>query len=227
MAGSGLPPAGPWVDKWLSADRFGTYVRECAGNRARGLALYEWNALVGQAMQRDLGHVEVALRNAYDRAVRDRWQRDVHWLLDPQSPVHKPLMRRGVDVNARTRAAVVDAVRRAGGETQPPGKVIAELSFGFWRYLTSRAHEKTWWVPYLHRAYPPRTDRRKVDRTVAELAALRNRIAHLEPIFKQDLRRAQSSLLTIAELLHPDLADYLRITSVVADWLDLRPEPDR
>lgn len=45
--------------------------------------------------------------------------------------------------------------------------------------------------------------------------------------FKQDLRRAQSSLLTIAELLHPDLADYLRITSVVADWLDLRPEPDR
>jgi hypothetical protein len=133
---------GPWVEEWLSPGRFGAYVGECGGDRVRGFALYEWNARVGQAIQRDLGHVEVALRNAYDRSVCRRWPRQRHWLLDPRSLVRTPLTRHSVDVNARTRTNVIDAVRRAGGEAAPPGKVIAELSFGFWRYLSSRAHEK-------------------------------------------------------------------------------------
>lgn len=164
-----------------------------------------------------------ATRTIGRSAVCGRWRGQRHWLLDPRSPVHTPLTRHGVDVNARTRRNVIDAVRRAGGEAAPPGKVIAELSFGFWRYLSSRAHEKTLWVPYLYRAYPTGTDRRQVDRAVMELAELRNRIAHLEPIFKRDLRRAHRAMLQLSELLRPGLADYLRATTTVAAWLDARP----
>jgi hypothetical protein len=79
------------------------------------------------------------------------------------------------------------------------------------------------WVPYLYRAYPTGTDRRQVDRVVTELAELRNRIAHLEPIFKRDLLRAHRAILQFSELLHPGLADYLRATSTVAAWLNARP----
>jgi hypothetical protein len=32
--------------------------------------------------------------------------------------------------------------------------VVAELSLGFWRYLSVKRHEKHLWVPYLHHAFP-------------------------------------------------------------------------
>ena len=44
------------------------------------------------------------------------------------------------------------------------------------------AHEKTIWVPYLHTAYPFKTDRRKIHQTLYELREFRNRVAHHEPL---------------------------------------------
>lgn len=40
----------------------------------RALSLYEWNIDLGRVLMRDIAHFEVALRNAYDRVMRDRWE---------------------------------------------------------------------------------------------------------------------------------------------------------
>lgn len=73
MTGPATPPTppgdGPWVERWLSPERFATYLRAANGDRGRALALYEWNARVGAALLHDLGHLEIGLRNAYDRAL--------------------------------------------------------------------------------------------------------------------------------------------------------------
>jgi hypothetical protein len=37
--------------------------------------LYEWNLRLGAALMRDIAHIEIAVRNAYDRAMRQHWQR--------------------------------------------------------------------------------------------------------------------------------------------------------
>lgn len=65
----GIPPVGPWVEQWLSAPRFVVYVAAADGDSERALALYEWNAQISAALLRDLAHLEVGLRNAYDRAL--------------------------------------------------------------------------------------------------------------------------------------------------------------
>lgn len=41
---------------------------------------------------RDIAHFEVALRNSYDRVMRERWEGE-HWLLDEGSPVLGPIVR--------------------------------------------------------------------------------------------------------------------------------------
>ena len=82
---------GPWVEQWLSPPRFGRYLAECGGDRERACATYEWNAVLAQAISRDIAHFEVALRNAYDQAMRTHWRGAAHWLLDPASPVLAPL----------------------------------------------------------------------------------------------------------------------------------------
>ena len=104
----------------------------------------------------------------------------------------------------------------------PRGKVVAELTFGFWRYLSSAAHEKSLWVPHLHRAFARRTRRHDdVDRPVADLNRLRNRAAHHEHLLTVDLRQAHRTGVALADRIDPDLGAHLRRTaalpSIVAD----------
>jgi len=124
-----------WIDDWLGFPRFQKYVDACGGDRARALALYEWNVSLGQALMRDIAHFEIALRNTHDAAFTPRWPGNDHWLLDPDSPAVTPIWRirrdrsklkRGSDVNYRNRRAVDEAIRKCGGVRATPGKVMAE-----------------------------------------------------------------------------------------------------
>ncbi|MGH9023736.1 MAG: hypothetical protein ACRDV9_11680 [Acidimicrobiia bacterium] len=45
-----------------------------------------------------------------------------------------------------------------------PGKVVAELSFGFWRYLVTPHYEQSFWVPALDHAFPNLTGGSSYDR---------------------------------------------------------------
>jgi hypothetical protein len=72
MTAGAFPADGPWVERWLSKPRFAVYGRACDGDRTRAITLYQWNAATSQAFGLDLGHLEVALRNAYDTVITTR-----------------------------------------------------------------------------------------------------------------------------------------------------------
>ena len=200
------PPDDTWVETWLSVPRFDRYLAAAGADRTRALRLYEWNARVSAACQRDLGHVEVALRNAYDRAAAG-WGGPGHWLLHGHQTVFAPLTRtrhgRRIDVNRRPREQVERAIGDAGGPAATAGKVVAQLTFGFWRFLSTTAHEKTLWVPYLHRAFPPGNKRADVDALAGRLHDLRNRVAHYEHLLGEDLPGRYADLRTLAQLTCP------------------------
>ena len=94
---------------------------------------------------------------------------------------------------------------------------------GFWRYLSTSAQEKTLWVPCLHRAFAPGTDRRDVDRIVRTLHDLRNRVAHHEPLLAIDVAARTEDCTTLATLMDPELGAYLRSTSTARELLTARP----
>lgn len=48
---------------------------------------------LAQAVLKDVSFFEVALRNAYDRAISSTWSRSDHWLFDDASPVRRPILR--------------------------------------------------------------------------------------------------------------------------------------
>jgi hypothetical protein len=228
----------------LSAARFGVYLATAGGNRQRALDLYEWTAVASAVFHRDIAHLEVGLRNAYDRAIVTRTPAGVpHWTTDPYRlfPVRWCAARDGtrIDANRTPRQQIERAVREAGPGAQP-GKVIAELTFGFWRYLSTAAHHDGLWISYLHTAFTSGTSRRAVDRPVGRLHQLRNRIAHHEPLLRrnrgsgvlslatQHLVDRHADLLTVAELINPELRDYIAVTSTVRDQLDRLPRfPER
>lgn len=230
---SSLPPFqaphdGLWVEGWLGQPRFARYLAAAGSDRALALALYEWNAQISAAFQRDLAHLEIALRNAYDAAATS-WGGTGHWLRDGYTTVFAPLYRtyggHPVDVNQKNREQVAQAIRDAGGPAAPPGKVVPQLSFGFWRYLSDRAHERTLWIPFLHRAYVHGTSRAVIDDEIARLHALRNRIAHHEPLLRTDLAGRWGDILAVAAAISPDLAKYLGSSTATTLLLADRPVP--
>jgi len=72
-----------------------------------------------------------------------------------------------------------------------PGKVVAELSFGFWRFLLARRYTASLW-PALRPGFPylPSADRRELEAPVTRLHQLRNRVAHHEPLIAEPCRFA-------------------------------------
>ena len=139
------PDDGPWLELWLSTPRLGRYLAASGGDRERALRLYDWNARISAALLCDLAHFEVALRNAYDRALMPATPSgQTHWTFASAAvfpPVYRTKRIAGgatqhTDINRKPRELLDAAVAAAGGRSASPGKVIANLTFGFWRYLS-------------------------------------------------------------------------------------------
>lgn len=223
-----------WIDTWLGAPRFQRYVEQCEGNRGQALKLYEWNSLAGQMLMRDISHFEIALRNGYDKEISSSWEGEHHWLLDPHSPAITPVWRvrekngvkRGQDVNQRNRKQVDDAISKCGNAKATAGQVMAELSFGFWRQFTTKAMEKTLWVPYINKCFPRHTQRSEVDKTIESVNSLRNRIAHNEPIYKRngpDPFVIHSLMFGLLHDLSPEACKHAEETSGVQEIKNAKP----
>jgi len=202
----------------ISPGRLGTYTALAGGDATEALRLYDWNVTVSAAFSADLARFEVVLRNALDAEASARFGSD--WLLrgtgltaDSQRDVHKAqrrLLKRGVD-----RAALKAA----------PGRLLAELTLGFWRYLLTADYEQSLWRPALHKAFPHsgRVRRSKVHKPIMHLHELRNRIAHCEPIVRRTLQRDHDDLLMVAGWICPHAQAWIRETSMVPQVLTDRP----
>ncbi|MEV1295245.1 hypothetical protein [Pseudonocardia sp. NPDC049635] len=223
---------GGWVELWLSAPRFAPYLAEANADRAAALDYYVWNARVAASFLHDLGHLEVALRNAYDRTLTAGDPPGApHWVYAPKR--HLPVaMKRDsktgdmYDSNESARKAITKAVKEARKDskvsTPDPGKVIAEINFGFWRYLTAnRLHGL--WVRRLSHAFPAGTRQKDVDARVGRLHTLRNRAAHHEPLLRANLPARYRDLLEVAGMLSDPLAAHIDAHSVTLDLIEQRP----
>ncbi len=137
------------ITKGLSQERFGAYRRATCGNAA-ALALYEWNNAISAALWADIAHLEVLVRNTMHEQLTvwsSRTFSEPRWYLDPGRFLAP---NRLVDIAAARQRATTGK----RGKPETSGRVVAELSFGFWRYLVSSHYDRTLWKPILSRSFP-------------------------------------------------------------------------
>jgi hypothetical protein len=205
------------LERRLSPERIAPYRRASGGDLGRALALYEWNAEVAAAFWAVLGHVEVVVRNAMHEQLT-AWSLaqfgEPRWYLDP-----------GRVLTPEARSDITGARHRATshGQQETPGRVVAELSLGFWRYLLAVRYERSLWRTCLWQAWPGRGLRRDVHDQLARLHVLRNRIAHHEPIHNRPLPALHAAALTVAGWICPDTRGWISANSQVAAVLAGRP----
>ncbi|HET8684200.1 MAG TPA: hypothetical protein VFM54_20350 [Micromonosporaceae bacterium] len=136
------------IERRLSAERLSAYRTAVGDDLERAIYLYEWNRDLTSALGATLGDIEVVVRNAMHEQLT-RWSASKHgqpwWYLDPNAVL-----------TDRAREDITKARDRAtyDGKPETPGRVVAELGFGFWRYLLARRYERVLWLPCLRHAFP-------------------------------------------------------------------------
>ena len=206
----------------FSSDRMGTYLAAAQGDRERAARLYAWNTAVSAAFYGSLQALEVALRNAM------HFQLSIPYGEDWYDNV-------GTGLDRRSLGRIADAKRelRRRGYGVRPSRMLAELSFGFWVSLlgpggrlpgshTRASYEMTLWRPALRKAFPhrDRLTRPQAHGPLDELRKLRNRIAHHEPIFANDLSMDYERILELSGWITPGTRAWIERHSRAQDLLE-------
>jgi hypothetical protein len=139
--------------------------------------------------------VEVTLRNALDAALM-RHTGELDWF-ETQLAL----------LDERGQESVTLARTKLGSDASH-GKLVAELTFGFWTSLLNKNYEQTFWVPALHDAFPGLSSSQRTRRTVSsrmnKIRDLRNRVFHHEPIwYRRTLVNDHADLLRTIAWLSP------------------------
>lgn len=200
----------------LSEERMGTYLTAANGNLDDAFALYNRNIEIAAALQGMTAMVEVVTRNAIDQALTEwnkRKQPDTDWF--------------DLEVlDGRAKKDIATARQRAlrSGKSETHSKVLAELSFGFWRFLTSKRYLTSLWTPALQYAFPHGhkdiwTRQKQVAALLGVMTFIRNRAAHLEPVFKRNLAKDFENARTLLGWIDPNAAAWLEENAAITHLL--------
>lgn len=206
------------VRQALSPPRISTYLHTLEvrpPSLDQALELYVWNAQLGAALLTSVAVCEVVIRNAVDDALTALHGPDWPWA----QGFYLSLPEKG-------RTSLNDARRKPTSTST--GKVIAELSLGFWENMFRSSFDAALWTPHLTRALPNltlsvRQGRGHVYAELKKLRELRNRIAHHEPLLTLDAQKTMAEIEALIALRCKDTAAWMAKTNNIATLLAARP----
>ncbi|UUA75274.1 hypothetical protein [Cellvibrio sp. QJXJ] len=207
------------IPNTLSQPRFATYLRSCANDPQKALALYQWNLQLSAALIIPLHVLEIGIRNAVverlDTVYQSNWHLNQGFIRSlPDHGLYKP------------RSDLLNVAK-----VQPTaGKVVAELKFIFWEKMFNKRHHGIFWKNHIHRVFPhaPNTLnehqlRERIHDDIFEIRKLRNRIAHHEPIFPRQLGTDYTRIFELISWRDANAAQWVKRIQNVTLLLTQRP----
>ena len=210
------------LQKALSRERLGRYVVAAKGDIVIALKLYEVNIQLSQVLYGVLHGYEIVLRNAMHDQLKAYFSQENWYDKAPLESTQLDMVKR--------------AEENCGSAYVPFGKVIAELSLGFWTGLTAARYEQSLWVPCLRRAFPNvKLPRPRMHALLNDIKSLRNRIAHheriltghgklyagLHPFHRTELALPPETVPNCIGWICQDTANWVKTTAGFQDCLTL------
>lgn len=207
------------LEATISSDRFATYLKPAGFDKRHAIQLYVWNSKLSEALHLPLQTAEVTLRNSVNERLCS--------LFGPEWPTSE----RFRSVLGEESGANLDRVRgRLVKAKYVPvtGRIVAGLSFDFWASLFKGKYDRPIWQTGLHATFPhlpAGTRRGDVADLVNRIRWLRNRVAHYEPIFKEDLSYLHTIIIRLIGFRCVHTADWVRHHSTLPVVMRARPAP--
>jgi hypothetical protein len=209
----------------LSTERLHEYRRAQTDTALQRLGYYAWNIALCEALYPALHLCEVTLRNSLFEVLKrefpvvQRGTRTTCWLDDGT----RVLTQEHAERVAAAKRKLLDRLK---GSRTPftPGRLVAEMSFGFWTYLFDSEsgyvspRSPGLWPRLLEDVFPYLPDTQTVPRRRADFASrfakilrLRNRAFHHEPLWKEpDLHLQHARLVETIGWMSPAAAGALK-----------------
>jgi hypothetical protein len=199
--------------KAISHERLDAYRQRVSGGSDLNLFVhYTWNIALCESLYPALQGLEVALRNSIHDAATTAYRTEF-WFDDPHAIPHP----REQDTVRKAKEALLR-------DRKPPeaGRVIAELSFGFWTSLFDVRYEQILWPRLLKAVFPfiPRhiRTRKTLSKRLHRVRHLRNRVFHHEPIWHwRDLVQQHAELCETIGWINPAMLGMIKMLDRFSD----------
>jgi hypothetical protein len=169
-------------------------------------AHYAWNIALCKGLYPALQGLEVALRNSIHDAATVAYQTEL-WFDNPRVIPH-----------LREQEAIRKAKETLVRDRKPleAGRIVAELSFGFWTSLLDVRYEQILWPRLLKSVFPfmprPIRTRKTLSKRLHRIRHMRNRVFHHEPIWHwRDLAPQHGELWQAIEWINPAMLEMIKI----------------
>jgi hypothetical protein len=207
----------------LAPDRFDRFRRAHDADELDAVARYLWNMALCRSIQTPLHVLEVTFRNQLHNALRTLRSRS-DWYDD------STLM------NSREQKMVLGAKSQLTnlGRPHDPGRVVAELTFGFWTSLYGVHHDLDIIRPtfnsvfqHLPAGVPAR--RQAATARLRDTRIIRNRVSHHEPIYSMpNLIATHTHICELVAWMSPQMSALIDVDDNFrklfgAGWTGYRP----
>lgn len=203
----------------LSVVRLHSYLSAVGGDLSNALRLYQWNVQISAALFEVLAVVEIVVRNSLHQQFQVAMQKrtgSTDWFAKSHDLLNEFSL---ADIQrAKDRL-------KNRGKTGNADQVVAELNFGFWRFLFAKQYRTTLWPLAGKYAFPnlEPSQINELSRVMGRLHDLRNRIAHHEPIHTRDIGKDLADCLWVIGGICTTTKDRTMKHSRVTHVLERRP----
>ena len=189
------------LEKAISKDRLKHYSKIFGTNDKKVIIeKYLLNVELSKALYFPLQTLETTLRNSIHIVLSEKLNNEF-WFEDTTFINPKTIEKRDI-LNARDK---IDT-----SKDQTIGRIISELSFGFWSYLFGRYYEQKIWNRYVKQIFPniPKNMaiRKKLSERINTIKNLRNKVFHYDTIIKmENLSQIHREILEMIYWLNEDI----------------------
>jgi hypothetical protein len=194
------------IERIISKERFEPYLKYHRNDLPKAVSHYKSNILISESFYPLLAVLEIGLRNSIDYQLTRRFN-NREWYDDKDFV--RIATRFQIDRISQARTNIYSEKKEI-----TPGKLISELSFGFWTSLFDVKFEMSLWK-YLRLAFPycPKAIRKRktMSSKLNSIRKLRNRVFHHEAItWNLDvLNLYKDEIIQGIEWLNKDLPEWI------------------
>jgi hypothetical protein len=205
------------IDRIISNERLGPYLIHHQADLDKAMLHYKSNILISESFYPLLSVLEIGLRNSIDYQLTKRFN-DRNWYENME--FIKIATRFQIDRISDAKSNILSEKKEI-----TPGRIISELSFGFWTSLFDVRFEMTLWKS-LRLTFPncPKQirQRKTMSSKFNSIRKLRNRIFHHEAISwnLSVLDRYKLELIEGIEWLDKDLMDWANELNHIDDTIN-------
>jgi len=188
----------------ISHERLDAYrQRGTSNDDAELFAHYAWNMTLSESLYTPLQCLEVSLRNGIHDAATAYFKTDT-WF-DLPDVLYTPEFNKVQDAKG---------ILLKNKKPLDAGRIIPELTFGFWTSLFDVRYEKILW-PWLLKPVVPNMPRhirirKNLSKRLNRVRTLRNRIFHHEPIWHwRDLQNQHTEILEAITWVNPAMKAFV------------------